>query len=114
MHIALHMIAMPSDRDSTLYKADNKFSKKRIEELIIIFDGKLAITTNVDKDCEITLDYIGKGTILNSHNILSRPYPTATVRCLTHVTYYYLPYEKLHRIAVVYPALMNELIQAQK
>ena len=40
--------------------------------------------------------------------------PSVTVKCLTSVTYYYLPFQTLHSVALNYPTLMNTLDKAQK
>ena len=77
--------------------------------MIIIYEGTLAITAEMDAGNEYVLDYIKKGTILNSHNFLSGRPPQASIKCLTAVTFYYLPLYKLEDISANYPALRATL-----
>jgi len=60
--------------------------------MAIIFSGRLAITTNLENaNNDVVIEYIEKGAILNAHNCLTEREHFATVKCLTAVTYYYLP-----------------------
>lgn len=61
----------------------------------------------------MNIEYITKGTILNSHNFLSQRPTAVTVKCLTAVTYYYLPFDILLDISRIYPALKTALNTAQ-
>ena len=75
--------------------------------MIIIYEGTLAITAELDAGQEVVLEYIKKGTILNSHNFLSERPITTNIKCLTSVTYYYLPVSRLQDISANYPALRS-------
>ena len=75
----------------------------------------MAITAQIDANTEMIIDYISKGAIISAHNCLSYRQTTITVKCLTSVTYYYLPIEVLQKVSQVYPqTLMNTLNLAQK
>lgn len=39
--------------------------------MIIIMDGKLAITGSIDGGPEMVIEYVSKGTIINAHNFLT-------------------------------------------
>lgn len=80
--------------------------------MIIIYQGKLAITAQIDKQ-ELVIDYINKGAVMNSHNFLSGRRPQTAAKCLTIVTYYFLPLYKLQAISEGYPELRNALKYAQ-
>ena len=40
--------------------------------MIIIYEGELCITTEVDSGQEFVIEYLGKGTVINAHNFLSK------------------------------------------
>ena len=69
------------------------------ESLIIIYEGTLAITTELDAGQEVVLEIIKKGTVMNAHNFLCGRSPTANTKCLTSVTYYFLPFYTLEAIS---------------
>ena len=54
-----------------------------------------------------------KGTILNAHNSLVGADSEVSVRCLTSVTYYYLTYSQLRRLASVHDKLRRRLRTAR-
>jgi len=81
---------------------------------MIIFDGKLIMFTEVDKNTEFPLAYIEKGTIINPHNFLSGAPGCVSVKCMTSVTYYYLSYKIMRNLAMIYPTLKAKLYEASK
>lgn len=113
VHIAMHMVAQQADKDQLLYQANNPFTNRIVDQMIIIYDGQLAIQNELDGHTEMNIEYVGKGTILNSHNFLSQRPTAVTVKCLTSVTYYYLPFDILLEISKIYPALKSSLNNAQ-
>ena len=113
-HLAINMIAQQADKDSLLFNAEDSFKNSESTAITIIYSGKLAITTQIDANTEMIIDYISKGAIISAHNCLSYRQTTVTVKCLTSVTYYYLPIEVLQKVSHVYPNLMNTLNVAQK
>lgn len=82
--------------------------------MVIIYEGKLVLQQYVDQNVELTIDYIGKGSILNAHNFLASRATGMTVKCLTAVTYYYLPYDILLSLSTIYPDLRAQINEAQK
>ena len=113
-HLAINMIAQQADKDSLLFNAEDSFKSSESTAITIIYSGKLAITAQIDANTEMIIDYISKGAIISAHNCLSYRQTTVTVKCLTSVTYYYLPIEVLQKVSFVYPNLMNTLNIAQK
>ena len=59
----------------------------------------------MDSGQEFVVEYIGKGTVINAHNFLSNRTCMNNVKCLSAVTYYYLPVTKLRDLSVNYPVL---------
>lgn len=94
-HLAINMIAQQADKDSLLFNAEDSFKSSESTAITIIYSGKLAITAQIDANTEMIIDYISKGAIISAHNCLSYRQTTVTVKCLTSVTYYYLPIELL-------------------
>ena len=83
--------------------------------MIIIYDGQLCITTEVDHNGqEFVVEYIGKGTVINAHNFLSNRVQMNNIRCLTAVSYYYLPVNKLRDISFSYPVLSRKINEERK
>ena len=113
-HLAINMIAQQADKDSLLFNAEDSFKSSESTAITIIYSGKLAITAQIDANTEMIIDYISKGAIISAHNCLSYRQTTVTVKCLTSVTYYYLPIELLQKVSQIYPNLMNTLNVAQK
>ena len=113
-HLAINMIAQQANKDSLLFNAEDSFKSSESTAITIIYSGKLAITAQIDANTEMIIDYISKGAIISAHNCLSYRQTTVTVKCLTSVTYYYLPIEVLQKVSHVYPNLMNTLNVAQK
>ena len=113
-HLAINMIAQQANKDSLLFNAEDSFKSSESTAITIIYSGKLAITAQIDANTEMIIDYISKGAIISAHNCLSYRQTTVTVKCLTSVTYYYLPIEVLQKVSHVYPNLMNTLNIAQK
>lgn len=105
----MHMIANQEDRGGMMHDANTPSGRDKRETMIIIYEGKLAITARIDSGEEIVIDYIGKGTVLNAHNFLARRPETTSTKCLTSVTYYYLPVYKLTAISQAYPILRSTL-----
>ena len=113
-HLAINMIAQQANKDSLLFNAEDSFKSSESTAITIIYSGKLAITAQIDANTEMIIDYISKGAIISAHNCLSYRQTTVTVKCLTSVTYYYLPIEVLQKVSHVYQNLMNTLNVAQK
>ena len=84
------------------------------ESMIIIYSGTLAVTIAIENGQDYVIDYIQKGSILNAHNFLAGRQPNSSIKCLTAVTYYYLPLGKLEDISVNYPVLRSTLSKAQQ
>ena len=83
--------------------------------MIIIYDGQLCITTEVDHNGqEFVVEYIGKGTVINAHNFLSNRVQMNNIRCLTAVSFYYLPVNKLRDISFSYPELSRKINEEWK
>ena len=114
VHISMLCIAQQSDKDSLLYSSNKLSGKSEIGELVIIFEGQIAVTTQVDGNTELVLDYVGKGTVLNASNFLSLRSSAINYKCLTSVTYYYLPLEVLQGMSHIYQDLVKNLKVAQK
>ena len=71
MHISMHMIAYQGDKGSYLDSADGLDVRGMNESMLIIYEGSLAVTTDLEGGQEVVLDYLEKGTIINPHNFLS-------------------------------------------
>lgn len=92
VHIAMHMIAFQGDKGSYLHSSEEGLSIRGMNEsMLIIYDGALAVTTSLESGQEVVLDYIDKGTVINPHNFLTGQKQAVSMKCLTVVTYYYLP-----------------------
>jgi len=94
-HLAMHMNAQDANKNQVLHKAKDSTKGEPVIEMIIIYNGRIALTTTLDSGTEIGIDYIGKGTVLNAHSFLSSRHHSVNVNCLTSVMYYQLHYEKL-------------------
>jgi len=79
---------------------------------VIIYDGRLVMYSLMDTNTELPLAYVDKGAVINPHNFLSGSRGDVNMKCLTTVTYYYLPYQKLRKLAAVYPTLRTSLQKA--
>ena len=113
-HLSMHMISQQADKDSDLYTASNIFKKTESIEMAIIFSGRLAITTNLENaNNDVVIEYIEKGAILNAHNCLTEREHFATVKCLTAVTYYYLPVQIMAQLCTAYPKMRVAFHAAQ-
>lgn len=112
-HLSLHMIAMQEDKGSLLYDANDNSQRDKNECLIVIYGGTLAITTKIDSGEEVVIEYAKKGTILNAHNCLTGRPSLTSVKCLTSVTYYFLPVYKIIAISEAYPELRQVFDNAQ-
>ena len=75
----------------------------------IIFSGRIMLTTELDAGTEMAVEYLGKGAILKAKNFLATRDHVLTAKCLTSVTFYYLPFEKMAQIAHIYPPLASAL-----
>ena len=66
----MNLIADQKDKGTMLIdkREESRFQQ---ESMIIIYDGQLCITTEVDHEQEFVVEYIGKGTVINAHNFLS-------------------------------------------
>ena len=106
------MIANFSDKDSHLLNAVDVTKSTETTAIIIIYDGRLAVTSDIDGSTEFLIDYISKGTVLNAYNCLANIKTSVNVKCLTSVTYYYMPFDILHSVALNYPSLMKTLNEA--
>lgn len=113
IHLSMSMVAFNADKDSFLYNPNDMNSNKTPTHLTIIYEGKLQITTNIEKT-DLAIDYIGRGCILNAHNFLSSRPLGVSVKCITAVTHYYLPYDIMKQLSSVYPELKAGLNIAQK
>jgi len=65
----MHMDVQKADKGHNLYDPDT-FKKKDADTMEIILQGKLSVSTFVDAGNELTIDYLTKGTVINSHNFL--------------------------------------------
>ena len=81
--------------------------------MVIIYSGKLQITTNIDQN-DFAIDYVDRGCILNAHNFLASRNSGVSIKCITAVTYYYMPYENMLKLSTIYPELKAGLNGAQK
>jgi len=70
-HIAMHLIANDKEKGKLLIDKNAEETRFQQESMIIIYDGQLCITTEVDQGHEFVVEYIGKGTVINAHNFLS-------------------------------------------
>ena len=114
-HLSMHMIAQTADKDTDLYTASSDFKPTEAGEIAIIFNGRLAITTQIEKEADnAVIEYIAKGAILNAHNSLTKREHFATVKCLTAVTYYYLPVEIISQLCQAYPKMREAFKDAQQ
>ena len=83
------MVANQADRGSYLHKTKEP-TKEYDQQLIIVYQGRLAITAEFDGGPEMVIEYVSKGTIINAHNFLSERPSLTNTKCLTSVSYYYL------------------------
>lgn len=113
IHLSMSMVAFNSDKDSFLYDANSSSNARTPTHLVVIYEGKLQITTDIEKT-DIAIDYIGRGCILNAHNFLASRASGVSIKCITAVTYYYLSYDVIKQLALVYPELKTGLNTAQK
>ena len=112
-HIAMHLVAAQQDKGLHLIDTARQ-GRFEQESMFIIYDGKLAITTEVDIGHEFVVEYIGKGTIINAHNFLSGRRLLNNIKCLTSVTYYHLSVAKLRDLSINYPNLREVINKEQK
>ena len=82
--------------------------------MTVIYEGRLAVMTKVDRNTDLVVEYVDKGAILNSRHALTNRKTQMTVKCLSAVTYYYLPIASMFKMAVIYPELQKQLSLAQK
>ena len=82
--------------------------------MTVIYEGRLAVMTKVDRNTDLVVEYVDKGAILNSRHALTNRKTQMTVKCLSAVTYYYLPIASMFKMAVIYPELQKQLSMAQK
>ena len=108
------MVAQQEDRGAMLYDSNTPSAREKKETMIIIYEGTLAITTRIDSGEDVVLDYVKKGTVMNAHNFLAARPETTSTKCLTSVTYYYLPVYKITAISEAYPDLRKALYEAQR
>ena len=136
IHISMNMVANDASKNAYLINAVDPDKKKDIfadendikgdddyygdgeeqigSNLVIIYDGKLVTFTDIDdKSIEFPVAYMEKGTILNAHNFLVGAESEVSVRCLTAVTYYYLSYQQLRKLAKVHDKLRRRLRRAR-
>jgi CRP-like cAMP-binding protein len=92
VHMSMTMVAMQADKDSFLYNANDSFGRSMADSLTIIFEGKLVYSVTIDAGTELFIEFIEKGTVLDAHTFLAQQSSSVSVKCLTAVTYYYLPY----------------------
>lgn len=78
-----------------LLNGEDPSKSEETTAIIIIYDGRLAVTSNIDDRTELIIEHISKGTVLNAYNCLANRQSSVTVKCLTAVTYYYLPFDIL-------------------
>ena len=112
-HVALHMVAEPAESGQVIHSEKNFSRRQATTEMKILYKGTIALMTEVDNQSEITVDYVGKGTIFDAHNFLSQRYHSLTVKCISSCVFYYLPYNKILYIAQLYPQLSIALNKAQ-
>ncbi len=108
----MSMVAYNADKDSLLYNCRDRHQDSKTTSMVIIYEGKLVLQQYLDKNVEIAIDYIDRGCILNAHNFLASRPTGMTVKCLTAVTYYYLPYDTLLTLSTLYPDLRAQLNEA--
>ena len=101
----MHFVSLQEDRGKYLIDASGEPDPALNESMLVIFDGQLAVTAKFDTGQEFVIDYIGKGTIINGYNFLHRRKQTASFKCLSAVTYFYLNKNRLREIAMAYPEL---------
>lgn len=106
------MVAYNADKDSLLYNARDLAQDSKTTSMIIIYEGKIVLSQFVDKNVEIAIDYVDRGCIMNAHNFLASRATNMSVKCLTAVTYYYLPYDTLLLLSTIYPDLRADLNEA--
>lgn len=75
----------------------------------MVYAGKLVMYTVIDRSTEFPLAYMEKGTIINAHNFLSATTNHVSVKCLTSVTYYYLPYKTILGLSSQHNKLRHNL-----
>ena len=65
-HLALVMNANRQEQGTHLFRADDK----GVDELVVVFDGLIELYTVMDNGTECTVEFLAKGSIINSHSYL--------------------------------------------
>ena len=99
------------EKGYVLHDMDQPELEQVNDELIIIFDGSIELYLMMDAGTDLVIETLPAGSIINSHNMLSRRKHSVNARFASKSTFYYLKYSKLVEVALRYPSFRKDLLR---
>ena len=75
--------------------------------MVIVLEGLLEVTTDMDKSTDFPIDYLSSGSVINSHQFMIERKSSVNIKCVKSTTIYKLSAHTFSEIAYEYPKLQK-------